>query len=838
LNEPKAYRAIMLSSTFTDLREHRERATKAIEKFGYRANVMEHDGARADTDVIESSLNMVRDSAGYICVISFKYGQTPSCAERNPDWLSITELEFNEAMRLGRPIVLFVMDDEHPTRKADIESDPGKLEKLDTFRERAKRMGDRSKIERVYEMFETLEQFSTAAAIAVGRLAQHLDRQGALQRSPAPNVKGASSPKALSNIPVTVPLHFLGRGEYLAAIDATLRNSNGRVAITALYGLRGVGKTTLAAAYAERYAANYRATWWIEAQTDPTMRADLVALGVQLGWVAPTVKEDPAVTVVMERLRHEGEDLLLIYDDANGPDQLRKYLPHVGAARVIVTSNAPNWRGIAATIEIEVWPKEVGANYLIAGTGRDREREAALVLSEALEGLPLGHVQAAAYCDRLGVSLAEYHKRFERAPDALLDDQRDASTEYHDGRTVAKTFALAIDEAAKLHPAAEPLIVYAALLAPEPIPLFLFSEAREQFGEPFASALAGDGLDEAVGALRTFALVNRETIADERDPSIATDCIHLHRLVRQVVATRREGRALEDARRALIRGLIAVYPAEVWNNPTVWPRARRLDALTMALIGSSLPHGTEEFASILLDGLAAYRYSAMAAHAEARMLYERALALAKNACGPEDPIVAKSINNLARVLIAQGDLGSARPLCEQSLEINEKRFGPDHPGITPSLNTLGYLLRMQNDLAGARRHYQRALEIRERALGPNHPDTARSLSNLGSVLQAQSDLAGARPYIERALAIRQRVLDPDHPETAQSLNDLGMLLQAQSDIIAARPYLEHALAINEKVLGPTHPSTQTVAENTAIVLDRLGQKKAAKALLERFGIGG
>ncbi len=55
--------------------------------------------------------------------------------------------------------------------------------------------------------------------------------------------------------------------------------------------------------------------------------------------------------------------------------------------------------------------------------------------------------------------------------------------------TVAKSFALAIDEAAKLHPAAEPLIVYAALLAPEPIPLFLFAEARKKFGEPLASAL-------------------------------------------------------------------------------------------------------------------------------------------------------------------------------------------------------------------------------------------------------------------------------------------------------------------------------------------------------------
>jgi hypothetical protein len=77
------------------------------------------------------------------------------------------------------------------------------------------------------------------------------------------------------------------------------------------------------------------------------------------------------------------------------------------------------------------------------------------------------------------------------------------------------------------------LIVHAALLAPEPIPLILFSEAREKFGEPGAMELAGEGLDEAIAALRAFALVDREAILDERDASKATDVIRLHRLVRE-----------------------------------------------------------------------------------------------------------------------------------------------------------------------------------------------------------------------------------------------------------------------------------------------------------------
>ena len=60
--------------------------------------------------------------------------------------------------------------------------------------------------------------------------------------------------------------------------------------------------------------------------------------------------------------------------------------------------------------------------------------------------------------------------------------------------------------------------------------------------------------------LRTFAVLDRETIADEREPSISTDCIRLHRLVRQVAATRREGEERDTIRRTLIEAMAEVCP--------------------------------------------------------------------------------------------------------------------------------------------------------------------------------------------------------------------------------------------------------------------------------------
>jgi tetratricopeptide (TPR) repeat protein len=640
---------------------------------------------------------------------------------------------------------------------------------------------------------------------------------------------------AVSNIPIRVPTHFLGRDDALAAIATALGRYEGHVAITALHGLRGVGKTTLAAAYAERHRGDYRATWWIRAQTEPGIRADLVALGVRLGWVAADDKEEPALATVMERLQQEGEGILLIFDNAVDADALKPYLPRGGHAHVLVTSNAHAWRGVAAPVEIRLWPREIGADYLVARTGRAGERDAALSLSEALGGLPLAHEQAAAYCERLDLSLAEYRKRFAAAPTRLLDDARHAPAEYHDGTTVAKTFALAIEEAARLHPAAEPLIVHAALLAPEPIPLFLFTEAREQFGEPLASALAGDGLDEAVAALRTFALIDREAIADEREASITTDTIRLHQLVRQVAAARREGKAHEDARRALVGALAAVYPEGVFNDPDTWPRARRLDGLVLALVGGDAvpPEQTEKPAADLLNGLATYRHAALAAYAEAQPLCERALAIREKVLGPEHPDTATSLDRLGLLLKAQDDLAAARPLHERALAIREKALGPEHPDTATSLNNLARLLQEQGDLAGARPILERALTIYETALGRQHPDTAISVNNLAVLLWTQGDLSGAQPLCERALAIRQKALGPEHPDTAKSLHNLALLLQDQGNLVGARPLLERAQASFEKVLGSEHPNTNRARYNLARLLLVSGSATEALAHGER-----
>jgi tetratricopeptide (TPR) repeat protein len=390
------------------------------------------------------------------------------------------------------------------------------------------------------------------------------------------------------------------------------------------------------------------------------------------------------------------------------------------------------------------------------------------------------------------VPLGDYLRRFDAAPIGLLDAGKDAAADYHDRLTVAKTFALAIEEAKALHPCAEPLIVHAALLAPEPIPLFFLEElwgrlpfshevgeggerSEPDEGQPSPDPAPPDGphptlasrgppspasgrgearedLEEALAALRTFALIDREDVPDERDPAVTTAAIRLHRLVRIVAATlplppkpveRRAslktpyggggpGRGREDAFRALTLAMRAVYPDGVYDDPKTWPRARRLDALAMALVGGDEPGaGAESEAADRLDRLGTYRQAALGAYAAARPLFEKALKLAEAHFGPDHTETAKYLSNLALVLKDLGgaeNLALARAHLARALAIDEAALGPEHPSVAIDLSNLARVLKDlggDENLRDARENFVRAEKILRGALGEEHPLTQK-----------------------------------------------------------------------------------------------------------------
>jgi len=256
---PRQFQGVMLSSTFTDLKQHRAALINAIRGQGLADVSMENDSAR-HVDVINSSLQKVRDAAAFIVVISRKYGQTPPSPEHNPHKLSITELEFNEALRLDRPILLFIMEDKHRLIEADVEINAAKKKKLNAFRERAKQMRPDSQVHRVYATFGSLKEFKLSAIQAVTDLRRYLDEQGGRQPSLV-ELDPIPTPPAFYAEPSYIGSHeFVGRQAQLVDLsDWALPADPHPVLLFDAIG--GSGKSMLTWEWTTKHATQVRGDW-------------------------------------------------------------------------------------------------------------------------------------------------------------------------------------------------------------------------------------------------------------------------------------------------------------------------------------------------------------------------------------------------------------------------------------------------------------------------------------------------------------------------------------------------------------------------------------------------
>jgi hypothetical protein len=258
------YLGVTVSSTFTDLEDHRAAAIKAILDHGMHPVAMEHDPAKP-LDLIESSLEMVRNGSAYIGVIGKKYGQTPACSMRNPDCLSITELEFNEALRLGRLALLFIMGDDHLVREAHIESNRAKKKKLKAFREHAKNMAADSSVHRVYATFNSLEEFKEKIGVALADLRRRLEARPVTDgATPAathgPNGAIPKAPEFYAEPSYIGSHNFIGRAAQLQELSDWARPAN-LTTVLLFEAIGGNGKSMLTWEWTNHHATNVRADW-------------------------------------------------------------------------------------------------------------------------------------------------------------------------------------------------------------------------------------------------------------------------------------------------------------------------------------------------------------------------------------------------------------------------------------------------------------------------------------------------------------------------------------------------------------------------------------------------
>ena len=91
---------IYLSSTYSDLKAYREAVYDTLRKMRYDVIAME-DYVATDQRPLDKCLADVAACDLYIGLFAWRYGYIP--LEWNPEQKSITELEYRQAIKMGKP---------------------------------------------------------------------------------------------------------------------------------------------------------------------------------------------------------------------------------------------------------------------------------------------------------------------------------------------------------------------------------------------------------------------------------------------------------------------------------------------------------------------------------------------------------------------------------------------------------------------------------------------------------------------------------------------------------------------------------------------------------------
>ena len=648
------------------------------------------------------------------------------------------------------------------------------------------------------------------------------------------------------------PLLLAGREDLLAELNSRLLGGDGSgLRTVVLCGLGGVGKTSVAVAYAHRHLAEVGVAWQLAAEDPTVLAAGFGELAAQLGARDLADTRDP-VASVHGTLAAFPAEWLLIFDNAPDRASVEAFLPPAGRGRVLITSQNQNWpRGQA--LEVPVLDAEVAAGFLVSRTG-DADEGAAAELSVELGGLPLALEQAAAYAQASGDSLTRYLASFRQRRADLL--ARGEPTGYR--KTVAMTWALAFERLQESDPGAAGLLRLLACCAPEAVPLRLLLQPRDglagQLGQEVAPVLVPlleDRLAvaDAVAALRQYSLAS----------SPSEGLVSVHRLVQAVTLDQMPGRLAGEWRQAVAAVIEAAIPDDP-EEPGSWPgyalllphaqAALTADSDGMVLITEYLGYsGSYAAARDLYQRVLKERVQVLGAQhpetlatrasiakwtglagdpAGARDQYAALLPVIARVLGPEHPDTLATRASLADWTGLAGDVAGACDQYAALLPVIERVQGTEHPETLAARADLAYMTGWAGDAAGARDQYAALLPVIERVLGPEYPDTLPTRASLADWTGWAGDAAGARDQYAALLPVIERVLGPEYAVTLNARDQLARWTGVAGDATGARDQLAALLPVYERVLGPEHPVTLAARANLADWTGEAGDAAGAR----------
>ncbi|MGW0192322.1 FxSxx-COOH system tetratricopeptide repeat protein [Nonomuraea sp. NPDC003201] len=686
---------------------------------------------------------------------------------------------------------------------------------------------------------------------AVEERAERVPRAGFPNR-PAKQVRFPGAEQEICQLRGHLPdPRFIGRDDMMADLYRALRADRPTSAIQAITGLGGLGKTQVAVEYALRHGGAYDLVWWVRAEDPTTLRGDYAELATELD--LPFEKDDQAIAALRQALRRR-KNWLLIFDNAEDPDEVLPLLPERHTGHVLITSRRSEWPH-AEPRNLDVLPVPAAVEYLrqwggIASTNTARE------LAVALGCLPLALAQAASVIAD-GMAATDYLNQLHKQSPELFVQGRTGNHQ----ATIASTWRVSFDRLADQSPAAVALFRLAAFLGAEAIPLDrivpvsgLPAELTEALANPFLRT-------RATQALREYSLAKT-----------GDGLMSIHRMVQAVT---RSELAAEEPRWAgyALATMSTAFPHEVQDPPS-WPTCETMLAHALASAQHTRRLRVDITGTIdLLDRVARYLL-ARGRSDQATAVVEDALTSARQL--PADaPEYLRCRNTQGLILLSQGDHHGALQAQEEVYQVRMRKLGEDHVDtlragrdFVEALYIRGQwtqATQLQNQLveaftavlgaedletvtasayqatllhsAGQYRRTrileERVLKTRRRFLGDEHPDTLNAIANLATTLHSQGEYNRARTLEEQVLDARRRLLGDEHPHTLNAIASLAATLYAQGEYDRARTLEEQVLDARRRLLGDEHPRTLDAIANFATTLYAQGEYNRARTLEEQ-----
>ena len=349
---------------------------------------------------------------------------------------------------------------------------------------------------------------------------------------------------------------FCGRDRELEAIVAQLKNTPNGCIHSAICGLGGVGKTSLAVEFLWRNDKEYPGgIFWISGENNNLFQRTVGEMARQIGTFENDF--DKSLSRTLDWLGKRDDLWCLVVDNLDELEmstEMRKLLTghwkYMARGHIIITtrrevSEIGEETGIdeQCCIDLKCLTEEEGIQFLRLRTGKDRGEENELrQLVRELGGLPLALDQAGAYIRWVKQSIKEYMEKYKKQKLLLLKKkkaQQFVENTSPERLAVHTTWILNFDHIRQISEEMElgqaPILFMqvCAFYGPDDIPYELVNEGLKEDGSSEDSSLWDQG--EIVSLLTKFSLFQR----------YGTDSFCVHRLVQEVIRSQLEKEQIE-----------------------------------------------------------------------------------------------------------------------------------------------------------------------------------------------------------------------------------------------------------------------------------------------------